>query len=936
MGDMIRNVDWQQTTLGPPSSWPASLTTMLTLVLSSKAPMMLCWGPELIQLYNDGYKRILSGFSKHPKALGEPAERCWQEVWPQIKPLVDDAIVNQKASLTENFLFPLEHNGQIEESYWTFGVSPAYDDGVVAGVLVICHETTDLMKGRKEMSLLLEAEQALNEELNATNEELLESNAALVEVNSEIQLVEKRLRESENKYKTLFQQSPLPSWIYDPSGLKILEVNDMAIKHYGYSKEEFLNMTLLDLRRAEDIPQFLAAQNRVRNEKELHLTGVFQHIKKNGEVIRVRVFGHHFDYQGRECVLVVADDITEKEKAMRLLQEKDDRLTAATAIAKLGYWQTDVDGRNTYWSHEVFKIWMHDENVDLDDLDSLLAKIHPGDRDLFAQSRKMSSAMMKDIDVEYRLIMQDGTVKWVHEIAKFVSGRNGKPDIFQGTMQDITSPKLLALSLEESNKRFQYAAKATSQAIWEWDADQPTRFREYGYRELFGHKLCGNVGEVAFWRSKVHTEDYDRIWPMMEAARNDSSVHDWTLEYRFKKANGIYIDIKEKAILLRDEQGKLLKMIGSMHDITRRKHEERHLKLLESVITHTRDAVLVTLATPLDEPGPTIIYANESFTKMTGYSVGELLGNTPRLLQGPASDKKEIAKMSAALRAQQPCEINMINYKKNGEEYWVNISISPVKDDKNKVSHYIAIQRDVTDKKKKEAEFKLFTDDLYKRNQELEQFGYVVSHNLRSPVANIMGIADLLELDKDEPATVEKCAADLKSSIHRLDDVIRDISKILSVKDNSLDVVKEPVSIRDIIAEIIEDLKESLPRFDAQIEYPESASAIISHRAYLYSIFYNLITNAIKYRSDKRPSITINIRKRKKNIVIKFSDNGVGFDLSRHSNDIFQPYKRFHAHVEGKGLGLFLVKSHVEALQGKISLESQPGNGTTFKIHLPV
>lgn len=937
MGEMIKRFDWTQTPLGSIETWPSSLITMLGVVLGSKLPMLLCWGPELIQFYNDANKEVLSRFSKHPAALGQPAAACWSDIWPELKPLTEQVLVEGASALAEDFSYTFYNANELNESSWTFSISPAYgENGTVAGLLLIGFETTDLGKKRKNTAQMLQDEQVLNDKLQATNDELAKANVALTMANSEVRSVEKQLRESEEKYEALFRLSPLPMWIYDRDTLKFLEVNDMAIRKYGYSRSEFLQMSLLDIRPAEDVPKFVSAKNRAKSYADLHFTGVFRHLKRDGSLLIVEVYGHHFRYQGKTCVMVVTNDITEKEKTQNLQRQKDEQLTAATAIAKLGYWQMDTDGGNTYWSDEVFNIWMIPRETDLTDWKSLLKKIHPGDRERFAAKQESSLGGFKDVDLEYRLMMPGGSVKWVHEIGKIVRNKKGKTIKIEGTVQDITSQKLLAISLQESNERFQYAARLTSQAIWQWDAAQPELFKEYGYQQLFGYQLKDHIGEVAFWQSNVHPDDYGRIWEAMEMARMNPGANEWALEYRFKKANGEYLHLKEKAILMRDENGGLLKMIGAMHDITRRKNEERHLRLLESVITNTSDSVLVTLATPLDEHGPSIIYANQSFAEMTGYEVSELLNKTPRILQGPNSDKEELKRLGQALRDQEPCEINTINYKKNGQEYWVNISVNPVKDDQGVVSHFIAIQRDITEKKKEEEAIKLFADDLYKRNQELQQFGYLVSHNLRSPVANIIGIATLLELEKDEPSTVERCIVDLKSSINRLDDVIRDMSKILSINDNPVELMKEPIDLTSIITEITTDLHDTIGRFDITIEYPNSSFIVISHKAYLYSIFYNLITNAIKYRSQNKLIIKINISKDDNRIRIEVSDNGIGIDLTRHSDEIFKPYRRFQSQIEGKGLGLFLVKSHVEALKGQISVSSKVGAGTIFTFTLPV
>ena len=138
--------------------------------------------------------------------------------------------------------------------------------------------------------------------------------------------------------------------------------------------------------------------------------------------------------------------------------------------------------------------------------------------------------------------------------------------------------------------------------------------------------------------------------------------------------------------------------------------EKQHLKLLESVITHANDAVLITEAEPVDEPGPRIIYVNEAFTKMTGYTSEEVIGKTPRILQGPKSDRKELARLSQSLRKWESCEVTTINYKKNGEEFWINFKVTPVADENGWFTHWVAIERDVTAQKNKELENKLLAN----------------------------------------------------------------------------------------------------------------------------------------------------------------------------------------------------------------------------------
>jgi PAS domain S-box-containing protein len=247
----------------------------------------------------------------------------------------------------------------------------------------------------------------------------------------------------------------------------------------------------------------------------------------------------------------------------------------------------------------------------------------------------------------------------------------------------------------------------------------------------------------------------------------------------------------------------------------------------------------------------------------------------------------------------------------------------------------VGAMHDISERKLALQEMKRITDDLYKHNRELHEFGYIVSHNLRSPVANIMGIATLLEIEKDDPETVSFCTHNLKSSIARLDEVIQDLSKILSTTDSSVELILERVDLAETIRHVKTDLADKILQNQARIDVTPKTFPIYSHKAYIYSVFFNLIANSLKYRSEKVPVISIHLSRKEATDCIVFTDNGCGIDLERHGEELFKPYKRFHTHVEGKGLGLFLVKSHVEALGGKISVVSAPAAGATFTIGLP-
>ena len=141
-GKLARALDWSRTPLGAPGGWPQSLKTIVGVILQSRHPMFLWWGPELIQVYNDAYLPSF-GAGKHPAAMGQRGRDCWQEIWPIVWPQIDDVMSRRRSSWNEDQLAPVFRNGHLEEVYWTYGYSPVLDDGGgIGGVLVVCTETT--------------------------------------------------------------------------------------------------------------------------------------------------------------------------------------------------------------------------------------------------------------------------------------------------------------------------------------------------------------------------------------------------------------------------------------------------------------------------------------------------------------------------------------------------------------------------------------------------------------------------------------------------------------------------------------------------------------------------------------------------------------------------------------------------------------------------
>jgi signal transduction histidine kinase len=226
-------------------------------------------------------------------------------------------------------------------------------------------------------------------------------------------------------------------------------------------------------------------------------------------------------------------------------------------------------------------------------------------------------------------------------------------------------------------------------------------------------------------------------------------------------------------------------------------------------------------------------------------------------------------------------------------------------------------------------------EELQKYNNDLRQFSYTVSHNVRGPVARLLGLANLIRLtDNGISEDNRKMISLIKGSAQELDKIIRELSRIIDIR-NDLYVLKEKLFFSDEWAHVYKSLEGQITS-DMHVETNfAQAPFMYTIRPFLHSILYNLASNAIRYRSPQRPlKLSIRSYLQPGQIQLQVSDNGMGINIEQFGHDLFGMYKRFHTHVEGRGLGLYLVKTQVEALHGTISVESELNRGTTFSINI--
>jgi two-component sensor histidine kinase len=223
--------------------------------------------------------------------------------------------------------------------------------------------------------------------------------------------------------------------------------------------------------------------------------------------------------------------------------------------------------------------------------------------------------------------------------------------------------------------------------------------------------------------------------------------------------------------------------------------------------------------------------------------------------------------------------------------------------------------------------------ELIKYNVELRQFSYTVSHNLRGPVASLLGLINLVDHDNLPPGNAE-LTGHIKTSAKRLDTIITELSQIIAIRQDIFQI-RQKVNFEQEIRDIIQGLQKDIEQHEVVIETDlRTNPSVYSIQPMVHSILYNLISNAIKYRSpERRPVIKLSFREDPYYVIFEIMDNGLGIDLNRYKDDLFKLYKRFHHHTEGKGLGLYLVKLQAESLGGYVHAESEMNRYTRFTVY---
>ena len=719
----------------------------------------------------------------------------------------------------------------------------------------------------------------------------------------------------------LIKDSPAAVAILDLN-LKFICHSDMWLKEFEIEETDIIGKHYYDVN--PNLPDALkqihqdclgGKTSTSKGEKFVHEDGHVQWLKW-----KINPWKDHQNNIGG--LIIVKEDITERKR-------EEELLLIAEGVARIGGWEVDLINNKVYWTSITKEI--HEVGEDyVPNLEEGINFYKAG------ASRKMITALVADAiadgtpwDTQLQLVTAKGNEIWVQAKGK-AEVNNGKCIRLYGTFQNIDKQKKAEIAFKEITERLAIATKGAGVGIWDYDVVENNLVWDENMYHLYRINKHDFSGVYEAWEASVHPDDIMRCSEEIEMAISGEKEFD--TEFRVVWPNGEIRYIRAIAVTQKDRNGRALKMIGTNWDITPLKKTQLELHRSEKSFTGAFENSASGMA--IVTPDGKWTKVNSSLCSSLGYTEKELLRLTVQDITHHEDLKRDLKLLKKVLDGKiATYNIEKRYYHKKGHIVYAMLTVSAVFDIRGKLSHFISQIMDISSRIEAEKRLKTLISVTKEQNNNLLNFAHIVSHNLRSHSSNLSMLTGFLKTEKNaqERKNLEGMLSNASDS---LNETVQHLNEVVQVKTGALDKLNS-TSLKNAVLSVENNISALLKEQNASCETNIPKSLFVNVvPAYLDSILLNLFTNSIKYsKKERRLKLEISAVKKGSNIVLKFKDNGQGIDLDRHGQKIFGMYKTFHKHKDAKGIGLFITKNQIEAMNGKIEVESEVNVGTTFTIY---
>ena len=739
----------------------------------------------------------------------------------------------------------------------------------------------------------------------------------------------KALEVSENKFRTIYELSPLGIAILDSEG-NYHRSNKAFQKLIGYSEEELMLMNFRNITFDEDLEESNLLFTRLARGEIDNFHLEIRYLRKGGAVVwtnsTVSVF-YDSNEKGLRVINMV-QDITGRKAAELRLKENEKYYRALFENSSDLKIIIDKNGRITYWSPSVENILGYGRSelygktisryISKKEYQSILnfigmKKNQPGVAYPFEINLKDKNGILHDMEGLANNLINDRIIQGIII-----------------NLRDVTEKRMVEKEIRESEEKFRQLAENINDVFYIVSPDFNTLY----YASPLIRSIWGLEPEELYtspWRmiEAIHSDDRTNVIKLFNQLPLDGKFDH---EHRIIHKDGSVRWIRTRAFPIKNAGGEVNKVAAVSEDISDKKYWEEQVLKLSKAVEHSPVIIMVTNVDGLLE------YVNPKFTEVTGYGSAEVLGKKPGIVSSKKKNKKEYEAIWNTILSGREWQGEFENIKKNGEHYWVSASISPIIDDNGKLSNFVAIEEDITNRKHYEKEIIKAKEIAEKSDRLKSEFLAQMSHEIRTPLNNILTYTSLLEEELEEklPAGLESTFHIIGSSAGRLMRTIDLILNLSRIQTGNFEFEYEKLDLdNDILFDIILEFSLRAREKNLTLHYECTADkkVIIGDAYTLGQIFVNLLDNSIKY--SHKGEIKAKLYNDNNKVCVDICDSGIGIS-DEFLPKLFDPFTQEDSsstrNYEGTGLGLTLVKNYAEINKARLSVKSLKGKGTTFTV----
>lgn len=756
-------------------------------------------------------------------------------------------------------------------------------------------------------------------------------------------------------------------------------ITDFEIMYVNSVAEKILRRNLSHLKGKRACQEF-------RGIKE---EGFFDLFKSAVENNRIESKEHFYKYDGlanwlqfsvakfEDGCVVNFQDITKTKHAFEEMRKSHLFLYQSQEAARVGSFEWDYAADRLRCTLEFYRIFEFQEGEEVS-FKKISTRIDESDKEKVIACVDEAVKAEKAFEYEFKVNVPSGKEVYCWVKAGHV-GDSPKTKRFVGSMLDVTKRRKAEIALEDSNRRleqtslslnelneelenkinertkelqlsnnrFHLISKATKDAMYDWDFTT----NELWFNDVFKSRFGKTEVKTAydFWKQSLHPEDRERVVNSLEQSI-EKGRESWRDEYRFLSNQGSYVLIMDRGYILYNEEKKPFRMVGSMFEVSDMQHIEERLKESEENYRFLAESMpqLVWITNNKGES----IYSNRKWSEYTGQDYDAYRGFGWLNQIHPEEHKDVCEHWKHCLRTGEEYCIEYRLKGADGEFRWFLARGIPMRDKEGKIKRWIGTSTDIHDQKKimerlTSAQLELNQINSYlnvrnerlkKINMDLDNLVYSASHDLRSPVRNLESLLNLLSTElknQQQDKNVSYLFDLVYKSLHALNITIKELTELARFDEDN--TIEEVINFADLMEEVNIAMKEVIEEAKATLYTEFKVKEVTFAKNNLRSILYNLISNAVKYRSRYKECI-VKVTTTFYNdnyILLTVEDNGIGI-RKEDIHKVFTPFKRVNYQVEGTGIGMWIIKRIIDNNGGKIEVESEPGQGTVFKIFIKI